>query len=210
MTLKHELGISGLSQDELSEVLQHALRIEAQHGATTEKSHDLESLLQAAEEVGIKREAVIQALREKLGYPLEGLEPGVRVFAKSTDGAFYVAIVQEVRGSIAKVRFLSGSDYDVPLTDLRRFAVLPRQKLQVKWPGWSWRNSEVVRFDPQGGVLTASDGLGSQQDFALTNVRLPIQRTPHQQARRVLLWKVGLAAAGTTAIAGALLMKPLS
>lgn len=209
MTLKHDVDISGLSQDELSEVLQHALRIEAQHVATAEKSHDLESFLQAAEEVGIQRDTVIQALREKLGYPLEDLEPGMRVFAKSADGAFYVAIVQEVRGGMAKVRFLSGSDYDVPLTDLRRFVILPGQQLQVKWPGWGWWSSEVVRFEPQSGVLTASDGW-SQKNFALTDVRLPAQRTPRQQAMRVLFWKVGLAAAGAGAIAGALLMKLFS
>jgi hypothetical protein len=201
-----QLQIGELSQEDLTDVLQRAQAIEV-HKVTAPDAHgDTEVFLRAAEEVGISREAVLQALREKLGHPLEGIAVGDRVFAKSADGAFYVATVAQTQSSTATVRFLNGSDHLLPLTDLRGFAILPGQKIQAKWPTWGWCTVEVEKYDPEKEIVTATDGLKSRP-FPLEEVRLPMQKTRRQQAISALLWRVGLISAGLGAAAGALLAR---
>jgi hypothetical protein len=129
--MQQELQISELDQQDLTEVLQRAQALDTTRVIAPETGQDLESFLRAAEEIGISRETVLQALREKLGHPLEGIAPGDQVFAKSADGAFYVATVSAVQGNAATVRFISGSDHTLPLSDLRGFSILPGQKLHI-------------------------------------------------------------------------------
>lgn len=208
MALEHEMDISGLNSQELSDVLQRAQQLEARQVAQAEAGHDLQSFIRAAEEVGIGREAIMQALREKVGHSIENLEVGERVFAKSADGAFYVAVVKEIRGTKVKVNFLHGSDHELPLADLRPFSLLPGQRLEVNWPTWGWWNVELTRYDDTSGKLTASDGL-SAKEFSLTEARLPAQRTEQQQRVSALLFRVGIAAASAGAVIGALVARLL-
>lgn len=204
-----QLQIEELSQQDLTEVLQRAQTLEVSKVTAPETHNDLETFLQAAEEVGISRDAVMQALREKMGHPLEGIATGDRVFAKSADGAFYTATVSRIENNLAQVRFINGSDHALSLTDLRGFSILPGQKIQVKWPKWGWWTVTVEKYDPQAGKVTATDGFESKT-FPLEEVRLPVQKTKQQLARNALLFRVAVAAAGVGGILGALLMRYFS
>ena len=204
--MQQPLQLTELDQEDLSEVLRRAQALEVNKVTVPEEHPDLETFLHAAEEVGISREAVMQALREKLGHPLEGISTGDRVFAKSADGAFYVADVSRVEGGLATVRFLTGGDHTLPLSDLRGFTILPGRKLQVKWPGWGWWDVEVEKYEPNVGLVSATDGFKTKS-FPLTEVRLPVQKTRRELAVSALLFRVALVSAGVGGVIGAALMR---
>jgi hypothetical protein len=209
MVVQQEFQVAELSQEDLTEVLKRAQTLEVSKVTVPEKPNDLETFVRAAEEVGISREAVLQALREKMGHPPQGISPGDRVFAKSADGAFYVATVSQIKDGVATLRFDTGSDHALSLRDLRGFAILPGQKLQVKWPGWGWITVEVEKYDPQAGTVKATDGFQSKT-FPLALVRLPVEKSRRQLAMNMLLFRVALLSAGIGGIIGALLMRHFS
>jgi hypothetical protein len=206
MAVQQELQIQTLEQTDLTEVLKRAQTLEVNKISVPEQPADLDALIRAADEVGISREAVIQDLRESLGHPLDGIAAGDRVFAKSADGAFYVATVSQMKEGAATVRFVNGGDHVLSLTDLQGFAILPGQKLEAKFPTWGWLSVEVEKYDTQTELVTVTDGLKSKT-FPLTEVRLPVRKSQKERAITALLWRASLIAAGVGGAIGALLMR---
>ncbi len=197
---------SELKPQDLQEVLRRAQEIDAHRVELSSASGEPEMFLRAAEDAGISREALVQALRERLGSPLEGIKPGDRVFAKSADGAFYAADLLEVSEGSARVRFLNGSDHTLPRTDLRPFAILPGQKLQCKWPMWGWYTSRAESFDPQTGKVRASDGGWNTKSFDLDKVRLRAEKSRSRRSLSGLITGVAVVSALLGGVLGALLM----
>jgi hypothetical protein len=198
-----------LQPQEMSEILRRAQVLESaapQHTPQHAPQSSVDSFLQAAEELGLSRQALVQALRERSGQALEGVEPGDAVFAKSADGAFYAATVLETKSHSAVVRFASAGDHEVALPDLRRFSILPGQKLEAKQGFWGWLPAEVEKYDPQKQKVTVSDGFNSKA-YPLTEIRLPVEKTRRELAVRALLFRVGLISAGIGGVLGALLMR---
>lgn len=204
--MQQQFQISELSQEDLTTVIRRAQALEAEKLTTLEPQTNLETFVSAAEEMGISREAVMQALREKMGHPLEGIAPGDRVFAKSADGAFYMATVTALQNNAVTVHFMNGSDHTVALTDLRGPSILPGQKLQVNWPGWGWWTVTVEKYNSQKEKVTATDGMSSKS-FSLTEVRLPIERTKRELSVRALLFRTAIVSAGVGVAIGALLIR---
>jgi len=161
-----------------SEVLRRAQEIEAQSNLLLRPDQEVDAFVKAAEEAGIARDAVMQALRERLGYVPEELAPDTQVFAKSADGAFYVAKVLEVKGRSVRVRFLSGSDHTVDITDVRSFSLSPGQKIQYLSPSYfMWVTGELIRFNRDVGSVTGSCW-GHEEVLTLDKVRMPKEVAP--------------------------------
>lgn len=177
-----------LSSEELSEVLRRAQEIEATGSGGT----DLEAYVTAAEEAGISREATMQALRERLGYPLAATQSGETVFARSADGHFYAAKVEQVNGQMATVRFLNGAEVKLPLSDLRELNLTPGRKLSYMSKDMSmWVNGQVVTFNAQTQKVEI-ENWGSKENVSLDKVRLLSQDVFRRASNAANLWAMRL------------------
>lgn len=157
-----------LTTEELSDVLRRAQEIDSNQGNST----DMEAYVQAAEEAGISREATMQAIRERLGYPLSAAKLGDFVFARSADGHYYAAKVGSTSDKSARVRFMNGAEIEMPLSDLREFNLMPGQKLNYLSPsGGYWANGTVSTFNPDSRVVVL-ESWGVSESVALDKVRL--------------------------------------
>lgn len=204
-----QLQLQELSEQDLSEVLTRAQAIQANKVSLEHSKGDLEMFIKAAEEVGINREALLQAIKEKSGQPLEGLHTGDKVFAKSADGAFYLAEVTELDSTIAKVSFNHGTTHTLPLTDLRPFSLLPGQKIEANWPIWGWWEVQIVRYDAEKQLLDVTDGMETRK-FTLDEIRLKVEKNKTAKSLQSKFYQVAFWAATVGAVAGAILMRILS
>lgn len=165
-----------MEQDRLRAVLQRAEEIQIQQSVELHARGETNQLIEAAVEAGLSREAVEQALRERIAIEHQSLQPGELVFAPSGDGFLYAAKVVSLEEGVAVVRFLSGSDIRLLQSELRPFALLPGQKVSAPWPDWGWWTCQVVRFDREHYQVRLSDGWGSEHSFPISEIRLAIPR----------------------------------
>ena len=173
-----------LSSEELTDVIRRAQEIEA-HGTA---GGDLEGYVKAAEEAGISREATMQALRERLGYPLAATQSGETVFARSADGHFYAAKVDAVNGQVADVRFLNGATVTLPLSDLRELNLTPGRKISYMSTNMSmWVNGQVSTYNPHALTIEV-ESWGSKETVSLDKVRLLAQDVFQKVSDTANLW----------------------
>ncbi len=185
-----------LKQEQIREVLARAEEIEQESGPWR-NSADAEALLRAAEEVGISRDAMIQAIQE-FSPMIVPPEVGSRVFARSSDDHFYVADVIDASEGGVRVRFLQGSEHTVPTSDIRPLDLLPGQKLMCNWKGWwGWGTASIVSYNPKTERVEATDGFMTKK-FRLHDVRLR-ERQERPFARKVMFWLFTAAALGGAA-----------
>lgn len=163
------------------EILARAEAIQAGQSLALEDPIEVEGLVSAAAEAGLSREAVVQALRERLSLTAP-LVAGELAFARSADGSSYVAKVEEASGHRARVRFLRGGQAEVSQSELVRFAPSPGLQLQAHYKDWGWWNSTVLGYNEDANTLTVSDGLGSEYTFSTSEVRLPRPRSAREVA----------------------------
>jgi hypothetical protein len=94
------------SEVELSQLLARAREI-AQGGQAAALSQSaVECYLQAVEEVGLAREAVLPAMREQRVIPAQAFSTNELVFASSLDDCWYPAMVQQLDAHGAAVRLI--------------------------------------------------------------------------------------------------------
>src|SRR3712207_320800 len=137
-----------LTEEDLRETFNRAREIAEQSAPLATPSSELEHYLQAAEEMGIPREATLQALRERTA--VSGtFSVGESVFAPSLDGFWYIAEVVSLGDHSAKVRFLSGGEHTCAVSDLRPLSFVPGRKLQGDVKGWGWYGIRVERFNAE-------------------------------------------------------------
>lgn len=165
-----------LSPEEIRTLLERAQEIHQQQQLRLDDSAEVDSLVGAAVEAGVPREAMVQALRERLAAVGRPPEVGDKAFAKSADGRYYVAEVLEADDFQARVRFFSGQEASVPKSDLRPFSILPGQKISANWPSWGWAGANVVGYDPQGLRVEVSDW-ASKAWVPLADIRLETEAT---------------------------------
>ena len=123
-----------LTQEEVNHTISRASQIVEQK---TEGSGaalgGYEAYISAAEEVGIPREAMLQALRERNLLAVDGVSPGDVVFAPSADNASYPATVLRVTNeSSIVVQFLAGGEHTVSAIDIRSLSMVPGRQLQFQ------------------------------------------------------------------------------
>lgn len=186
-----------LTEDDIKGVLARAEEI----NLGTDASEDSDVVLLAAEEAGLPREAIEQALREQIGLFSESPKVDDLVFAKSTDDHHYIATVTAVIDNGFHVRFLKGGESKLPLQHLRPCGFLPGEELTVHWPWWGWWVVTVLNYDSESRRVRVSDGWGSEEWFSLTDVRLDPARKPKNKLK-AMVWTY-TALIGVSGIAGA-------
>jgi len=158
------------SEQQVREILARAEQIHL--GAAEEQESDSKALIKAAEEAGLPREAVEQALRERLETQIPNLTPGEFVFAPSADGKLYVAEVKSSSATTTTIQFLIGSEISVPTEQIQTANFLPGSKVSANWPHWGWWTCTVLSFDKPNRLLRLSDGWGTEKTFPLAEVRI--------------------------------------
>ncbi len=162
--------MSKLNENEIREILKRAEQIHI--GASVEEDDsDSKALIKAAEEAGLPREAVEQALRERLDSQTFTLTPGDFIFAPSSDGKHYTAEFIESNAHTTRARFLTGGEISFPNEQAHPAQFLPGSKVQANWPNFGWWTCTVVAFDKPNRLLRLSDGWGNDKSFPLAEVR---------------------------------------
>ncbi|MEX2284384.1 MAG: DUF1801 domain-containing protein [Gemmatimonadota bacterium] len=159
-----------LTDDELRAVLARADTIQRSSSGVTDI--ELESFIQAAEEVGYTRKSVELALRERLGVPAKPPAVGDLTFAKSADDKFYVAQVLSSSDDVVRVRFMRGGEHTVPVTELRPCSFLPGERVVCQWPSWGPWTCTVVSYDAAAQRVKVSDGWSETREFPISEVWL--------------------------------------
>ena len=195
-----------MEQWEIQEVLKRASEID--NGHTLETDAEIEALVSAAEESGISRDAVLQALHERLQGPLKAFTPGDLVFARSHDGRHYVATLLSAEGASVKVRFLNGADSLANAGEMRMFSLPPGMKVEYLSPSSGiWFTAPVVRYSQEARLVTVN-AWGNEENVSIDKVRLPRASGPSRfSSAQVLAYSVASALAGTAL--GVLIMKLL-
>ena len=193
-----------LTDEQLRDVLARAEEIQRESRYGDELSVDLDTVIGAAEEMGLTRPVVERALRERLALTAPP-RVGELTFAESDNGKFYVARVLSISKEGADVRFLSGGENHVALDQLRRCAFMPGEKVTVDWPWWGTWTCTVVSYNAHGQVVTLSDGWGSTETFPIAEVWINPARDagPGQARQRVYMTLLGTGA-GLGALIGSI------
>src|SRR5688500_18898375 len=105
------MRLTQLTETELAETVQRAREIADQGRELATPEARYEDYIHAAEEVGIPREAMLQAIRERVLVPGENLEEGQIVFAPSADGFWYPAELKTLGEQTSTVHFVTGADH---------------------------------------------------------------------------------------------------
>jgi hypothetical protein len=177
-----------LTDSELSGVLARAEEIQnAAHG-DGKMAESVESVVQAAEEIGISRTAVELALREQLGFEREPPEVGSSVFAKSADEHYYIAEVLASDSNSVRVRFSKGGEHTVGLHEFRRCQFVPGEKVVCPWPGWGWWTCTIVSYNADKQKVKVSDGWGQVRSFSVSELRLSPPKKSKGSSRATLAW----------------------
>ena len=158
-----------LSDDELRDVLTRAEEIQRGSRTADTMQAEFEAVIGAGEAVGLTRVAVERALRERVDLATPP-SPGTRVFAKSTDGKFYVADVLAVDGHSVKVQFLRGSEHTVTPEQLRPCSLLPGEKVFVNWPWWGPWKCTIISYDAAKQKVKLSDGWADAKSFRVAEI----------------------------------------
>ena len=190
----------GLTDDELRDVLARAQEIDGAARDGDEWKAELAAVIEAAEEVGLSRQAVERALAEGHYLPTAPPVVGSLTWARSADGKFYVADVLATSEVSTHVRFLRGSEQHLALRELRPCAFSPGELVVCDWPGWGAWTCRVVAYDSDKRKVELSDRWGSTSTFPISDVW---QAPPKSDSRVARRRTYALLAAG--AAAGALI-----
>ncbi|MBL8065828.1 MAG: hypothetical protein JNM34_08210 [Chthonomonadaceae bacterium] len=195
-----------MDQEQIRQLLTRAEEIQQQNAVELQAREDVEGLVEAAAEAGLDREAILQALRERISVTEKPLNPGDLAFAPSSDGNLYVAKIVSADTHGTKVRFLNGGEADLAASDLKPFAVMPGQKIYCPWPNWGWWKCEVVSYNAENQKVTVSDGFMTQMSFHLSDIRLKLSSpTPLADRSKQVLTMVAIALG--SGLLGALIMR---
>jgi hypothetical protein len=162
--------------EEMAAVLAKAELIQDQ-ASHLESDPQVKELLVAAEEAGLDRLSVLQALREVLSDQAQKnvieYKQGELVFAKSNDGCSYPAFIESVEKGSVVVKFANGAQDRLPAEDIKPFRMAPGAKVEFSSAStsWYWMKGEVQRFNPDTRS-TALSYWGSEQLIPLEKIRL--------------------------------------
>ena len=191
------MALKQISDEKMRQTLQRAQEI-AQQPIPADQEEEL--FIQAAEEIGIAREATLQALGERRMIEAAPLSAGDLVFAPSTDGFLYVATIVSVSGAVLRVRFISGGERMFDRSEVQSAALLPGTKVQYKYFQQCWYGGRAERYDPDiRTVFVASSWEMQTRELPLSQVRIRRTKTPHALQVDQMMWRVAatIGAGGT-------------
>jgi hypothetical protein len=186
-----------LSDEELAAVVRRAHEIHALQGRLEESRGSLGEYVAAAEEMGVPRDAMMQALNERFAFLNREVTPGMLVFARSSDGRNYAAKVVSADGDAVAVRFLNGGEGTVGRHELQEASFAPGAVYEYYSPmNMRYVRGSVVRYD-QDAVGVTFNTWGIEETVSLAKVR-----TPHPNSKGVPAWVwIAVAALGSGAVA---------
>lgn len=192
-----------LSEEELGQAYYRASQIVEQQTDTAfsqSAKQDYEAYLTAAEEVGIPRQAMLQALRERFLIPMEAVKPGDLIFAPAGDRQWHAAQILRVENDTSIiVQFLNGGEQSIALTDIRPLGLVPGREVefdyQVVVPEMQgiWHKGKVAEYDPVNKQARITYGL-TAYTVPLTRLRLRAEKQALPLSVRALLFRAVLIA----------------
>jgi hypothetical protein len=173
-----------LSEEQVRETVQRAREIAEQSPAPAASMTDLEAYVRAAEELGIPREAMLLALRERVQVPTEAFREGETVFAPSVDGHWYPAQIVTTGDHSVTVRFVSGGEHTCAPGDLRSLSLVPGRKVEIDAKGWGWWGARVQKYVEETGKVHVvhDDWSEHKETVPLHKVRLTSEIAKPQTA----------------------------
>jgi hypothetical protein len=191
-----------MNHDEVQSILARAQQIDAVEFARPEESPNYALLLEAAEEAGIRPEAVQRALSERLVFVPQNYMPDDYVFAISADGDYHVAKILEQNGGHFTVRFMNEAVATVVASALRPFQLVPGTILDCDWPKRGWLPCSVKGFLPEKEWIYVTSPEGETKYFGLDEVRIFTGERP--VAKPDPLWRLKLMWLGIGGLLGAI------
>jgi len=160
-----------LSDEELAAVVQRAHEIHSLQGRLEESRSGLDDYVKVAEELGVPKEAMLQALNERFAFLNREVESGQLVFARSSDGRCYAAKVVSSTEDSVSVRFLNGGEARVGRHELLEASFMPGSLYEYHSPSYmTYLRSQVVRFDVDSLTVTFNYW-GTEETVPLSKVR---------------------------------------
>ncbi|GMV89433.1 MAG: hypothetical protein AMXMBFR81_23640 [Chthonomonas sp.] len=200
MTLEH------LSPEQAREVLARAEEIQRRMDAGEVHTVGTDALLAAAEEAGLSREAIEQALAEVAPQPTQQVSPGQLVFALSADKKYYPAEVLATGPREVRVRFMSGGEHALVPEQVRPARFLPGEKITCPLPFWGWWACKVVKFDHKEMQVTVTDDWNTFT-FDVSKVRLDPPKDQEETTRTKLIRNAYLWGVASGGIITAIVMR---
>ncbi|MBS1724711.1 MAG: hypothetical protein JSS66_17355 [Armatimonadetes bacterium] len=163
-----------MDEEAIRKVLARAAALQ-EHGLQDSATVPLEQqaavkeFLDAAEEGGFARGAVVHALHESAPVLPPSVTPGSLVFAPSGDGETYVAKVLAIKDGQVEVRFFNGATARVYCEAVEPFAPLPGQMVLCQRVD-DWLEAEILEYDPKKHYIRAKGEWGTS-GFDLGQVR---------------------------------------
>ncbi|MCH7905002.1 MAG: hypothetical protein IH944_10610 [Armatimonadetes bacterium] len=194
-----------LSDEEVAAVVQRAHEIHSLEDRLDTSESQYEQYVKVAEEMGVPRDAMMQALNERFAFLEETLNEGDFVFAKSGDGHHYVARIDKVVDSGAHVKFLNGSEAAVGLHDLRKASFTPGSSLDFLSKDYGmFIRGRCVQFNSAAQTVTVS-AWGEEYTVPLHKVRIRKERSPSKFNARALILMIALSAVAGGGIGAAIM-----
>lgn len=199
-----------MDQSQYRQLLQRAEEIEAVNRQPVSLTDEQREIVEAAVEAGLSRESVVAALQERLAISGIRAKVGDLILAKSGDGFFRVAKLEEIDNGFL-VRFLSGGEANLTAEDVRPFSLLPGQIVNSKWPGWAgYWDSRIEHFDRELMKVKLIDWMGTEATVHLSDIRLHADTDKVVSAReKMYQWTIPIATAIGGGIIGALIMRSI-
>ena len=194
-----------MDKNEIRQLLTRAQEIQTQQLTGQEAETEVDMIVSAAQETGLSREAVMQALRERTNLSDRPVEAESLVFALGGGKHYHAAKVRRVEDGLVTVKFLSGAEVSLPRIQIKPFNMIPGQKVSCPWPDWGWWNSTVLSYDDENQMVYVTDGWGDNQTFHLSDIRIGPDNPP--RTGKTTLWLAFTALALTSGGIGALLMR---
>jgi hypothetical protein len=194
---------SRLTDEELREVLARAEEIERGDRKGAAVDAEFSAVVEAGVAVGLAKQAMVQALRERGVVPMTPPTPGEMVFARSADNNYYAAKVLTVDNRGVRVQFMRGTEHTVALHEAMPFALIPGARVMVNWPWWGTWECNVVGYDATKQTVKVNDGWGETKTFRVSEVWQAPKKS-HSAKSRTAVYVTLLSAGGTIgAIIGA-------
>jgi hypothetical protein len=193
-----------LTEEQIQQTFRRAQELTATHrepgaSGTAAPEAAFTPYIEAAGELGISREAILLALREKNLLPDASLQAGDSVFAPSLDGCSYPARIIRHDGVSATVEFVSGGQRTVAAADLRPLDLVPGREIQYDEKDWGWIKATIKSYDPASGKVEINNTWETKR-IPLSAIRLALPRTERELKIRQLLLRASLVS-GTVGIA---------
>ncbi|MBX7135354.1 MAG: hypothetical protein K1X67_22010 [Fimbriimonadaceae bacterium] len=196
-----------MNEERFRLILQRAEEIEATTGSGQELTRTDEQLIEAAQEAGLSREAVMQALRERFALENVHLQVDSLVYAESSDRYFYPARITSIEGDLVRVTFMNGGEHTVRRNEVKPFTMLPGQMINVPWPNWGWWNSKIISFDREQMKVRVTDSFGTELTVPISETRLKPELPPGEIRERWRTWLTYAAISLGSGALGALIMR---